>query len=89
MAYTFLLRHQMDHSLKQRLKILVVSDTSLQFVIEELRQVKSEGFQQEKVRTTLEGLRQECKTEKEEDRILELLDFVTGFCAPDNRIWEN
>ncbi|WP_417388325.1 hypothetical protein [Gimesia sp.] len=79
----------MNHALEQRLKLLVVSDTSLQFVIEELRQMKSEGFQQEVVRKTLEELRLECKTEKEEDRTLEVLDFVSGFCAPDNQVWEN
>jgi hypothetical protein len=78
----------MDESLKQRLKKLVSSETPLLSVVDELRQMKNEGFAQDAVQTALEGLRNESETEVEEDRILEVLDFVTGFCPPERGVWE-
>ncbi|MGF1583598.1 MAG: hypothetical protein ACFCD0_30135 [Gemmataceae bacterium] len=79
----------MDTSLNQRLKNLTSSDTTLLSVLEELRHMKDEGFEQEVVRSTLEDIRKESLTESEEDRILEVLDFVTGFCPPEKQVWEN
>ncbi len=77
----------MDERLKQHLRKLTSTNTPLLFAVEELRQMKNEGFEQEVVRNALEGLRKESRTELEEDRILEVLDFVTGFCPPERRIW--
>lgn len=79
----------MSISLKQRLKILISSDASLLFIVEELRQMKNEGFQQEVVRKTVEDLYKESMNELEEDRILEVLDLITGFCSPDKKVWDN
>ena len=77
----------MAESLKQRMKTLIASDVPLLSIVEELRQMKNEGFEQEVVENVLEDLRKESETESEEDRILEVLDFVTGFCSPDHQIW--
>jgi uncharacterized protein (UPF0335 family) len=77
----------MTGSLKQRIKTLIASEADLPSIVEELRQMKIEGFEQDVVRSVLEDLRTESQTESEEDRILEVLDFVTGFCAPDYQIW--
>lgn len=83
-----MLGNEMDESLKPRIKSLISSDASLFSILEELRRMKSEGFEQEVVRKALEDLRRESKSESEEDRILEVLDFVTGFCSPESRVWE-
>lgn len=79
----------MNEPLKQRLKKLISSDTALLSAVEELRQLRKEGFEQEVVRNALEDFRKESMSELEEDRILEVLDFVTGFCPPERKVWEN
>jgi hypothetical protein len=37
---------------------------------------------------TLEKIRQEYSDEPDEELILDLMDFVAGFCSIDQRIWE-
>ena len=37
---------------------------------------------------SLEKIRREQMEEPGEDRILELMDFVAGFCAQDQKIWD-
>lgn len=78
----------MDAILRQRLKRLISPEIALSLVVDELRQMKNDGFEQEVVRTALEDLRITCNTELEEDRILEVLDFVTGFCPPEMKVWD-
>jgi hypothetical protein len=46
------------------------------------------GGSQEEARKALEALRASAG-EDVEDRILELLDVVMGFCSPHQRIWED
>jgi hypothetical protein len=36
----------------------------------------------------LEKIRDEQREEPDEDCILELMDFVAGFCVQDQRIWD-
>jgi hypothetical protein len=48
--------------------------------------MKAQGVQQADVKHALDSLR--TNAEREEDRILEILDLVSGFCAPRLRIWE-
>lgn len=79
----------MSESLKQRIKILISSDASLLSIVEELRKMQNDGFKQDVVRKILEDIRKESKNDLEEDRILEVLDFVTGFCPPQYKVWDN
>jgi hypothetical protein len=53
-----------------------------------LREYKAEGLTQEAALATLEGLRAGLSDE-DEDRILEVMDFASGFCAPRFRVWES
>jgi hypothetical protein len=50
--------------------------------------MKAQGVQQADVKHALESLRTNAEREEDEDRILEILDLVNGFCAPRLRIWE-
>lgn len=50
-------------------------------------QYKRNGGTQQAAYLALEKIRHEQTEESEEDRILELMDFVAGFCAQDQRIW--
>lgn len=84
---TYAEREAVDPSLKQRLKTLVLSKASLLSIVDQLRQIKNEGIEQAAVHNALEDLRKDSQTESQEDRILEVLDFVTGYCSPANRVW--
>jgi len=67
------------------IKELVLSEASLKTKMNVLRSLKDAGATQESVRLSLEELREEMNFK--EDHILELLDFVCGFCSVEMRIW--
>jgi hypothetical protein len=48
----------------------------------------SDGGTQHAAYMTLEKIRAEQMEEPDEDRVLELMDFVAGFCAQDQKIWD-
>jgi len=50
--------------------------------------IQQNGGTQPAAYVTLEKIRHEQMEEPDEDLILELMDFVAGFCAPDQRIWD-
>lgn len=56
--------------------------------IDRLRLLQRNGVSQASVQHWLEELRAETDDELVEDRILEVLDVVTGFCSAENRVWE-
>ena len=61
---------------------------SLQMLRDIVCQYKQYGGTQQAAYITLEKIRDEQMEEPDEDRILELMDFVAGFCAQDQRIWD-
>ena len=71
--------------LKQKLKKIVKDDNSLGLKLEAIRALKESGAEQADVISCLEVLRQEFPDK--DDHILELLDFVSGFCSNHMRIW--
>ena len=46
------------------------------------------GGTQQAAYVALEKIRDEQMEEPDEDRILELMDFVAGFCAQAQKIWD-
>jgi hypothetical protein len=60
--------------------------TSLDGLTEVVRDFQSRGLSQAEATDSLGGLRASL-AEGDEDRILELLDVVTGWCSPRMRIW--
>lgn len=52
-----------------------------------LSQCKRRGLTAEEVAHALEQLRSSVTSESDEDRVLELLDVVRGFCAPHLKLW--
>jgi hypothetical protein len=72
--------------MRQELDALVRSKTPLVQVVEELRAFKDRGVTKDEMYHTLEILRQQAPDETAEDRILEVMDFVSGFCSEDKRI---
>jgi hypothetical protein len=74
--------------LKTDLEAALRSDSSLTSGWERLQHYKQSGGTREEALATLESMRDEATDEQTEDRILELMDFVAGFCLPHSRIWE-
>lgn len=73
--------------LKQSLTQQINSGHSDPLVLREcLVDFKNRGMDKECMYSTLEEMRAECD-EKTEDIILELMDFVTGFCRTELRIY--
>ncbi|MFJ8459101.1 hypothetical protein ACIQ57_08220 [Lysinibacillus xylanilyticus] len=54
-----------------------------------LKEYKDAGGKQNDAYAVLESLREAIKDDSYEDRILELLDVVVGFCSLHVRIWDN
>jgi len=74
-------------NLESEIKIALKQQASIQMLREIVCQHKQNGGTHHTVYVTLEKIRTEQKEEPVEDRILELMDFVAGFCAHDQRIW--
>ncbi len=78
----------MNAELKLKLEAAIRSDTPLADIVALLRQAKERGASQQEVYAFLEGLHQSAPDEATDDRILEVADFVAGFCSPQMRVWE-
>jgi hypothetical protein len=74
-------------NLKMDLQIGIKNALSLSELVGTLREFKREGGSQSEALEVLEALRNESTEEKSEDVLLELMDFVTGFCSPHMRLW--
>jgi hypothetical protein len=75
-------------NLESELTGALKKQASLQMLREIVYHYKQHGGTQQAAYVTLEKIRHEQIEESNEDRILELMDFVAGFCAPDQRIWD-
>lgn len=70
-----------------RLQAAVVSAGTLDAICEVLRDLKQSGATPAEIHATLEAMRDSARDEATEDRILEVLDIVDGWCRPQLRIW--
>ena len=75
-------------NLEGEIKGALKKQASLQMLREIVCQYKRNGGTQQAAYLALEKVRHEQMEEPDEDRILELMDFVAGFCAQDQRIWD-
>jgi hypothetical protein len=78
----------MSPDLENELKAAVKADLPLDQIVALLRRYKEQGITQAEVYAFLEGLHHAPANEAIDDRILEVADFVAGFCAPHMKIWE-
>jgi hypothetical protein len=58
-------------------------------IISTLREYRRPGVTREEVKHARVLLRNQPQDEATEDRILELVDIVSGFCAHDKTVWED
>ena len=75
-------------NLESAIKGALKKQVSLPMLREIVCQYKHSGGTQQAAYVTLEKIRHKQIEEPDEDRILELMDFVAGFCAQDQRIWD-
>ena len=78
----------MTGELKRRLESAILSGAPLEDIVSLLRGYRSHGVSQGEVYSFLEALRDRGSDRAAEDRILEVADFVAGFCSPHMRIWD-
>jgi len=70
------------------LEAAIWSQMPLQDVVALLRHLKQNGVTREEAYSFLESLRAKAPDEMTDDRILEVADFVAGFCSPHLAVWE-
>jgi hypothetical protein len=73
---------------RRKLEAAIWSGQPLEDIVNLLRQVKEAGIAQTEVYSFLEALRARPRSEAVDDRILEVADFVAGFCSPHVQVWE-
>ncbi len=76
-----------DYDKKLLLEIIKNQETSLLEIKEYLINLQNENVSQDELYSFLEELRSDAKTESEEDRILEIMDLVCGWCSLDLQIY--
>jgi hypothetical protein len=78
----------MNTELQHELEIAIKSLKPLDEIVTLLRRYKELGITQKEVYSFLETWHQSTPDEVTDDRILEVADFVAGFCAPHMKIWD-
>ena len=76
-----------DYDKKLLSEIIKNQETSLLGIKDHLINLQNENVSQDELYSLLEELRSDAKTESEEDRILEIMDLVCGWCSLDVKIY--
>lgn len=76
-----------DYDKKLLLEIIKNQEKSLLEIKEHLINLQNENVSQDELYSFLGKLRSDAKTEIEEDRILEIMDLVCGWCSLDLQIY--
>ena len=76
-----------DYDKKLLSEIIKNQEKSLLEIKEHLINLQNKNVSQDELYSFLEELRSDAKTESEEDRILEIMDLVCGWCSLDLQIY--
>ena len=74
--------------LAKELEGVITAGLPLRQIVSTLRAYRSQGITREEVQLALQALRNQAPDEAVEDRILEVMDIVSGFCSRENTVWE-
>lgn len=80
----------MLHKWKEKTLSLLKADAPLGKYHDILVRMKAEGIsaaEAEKLFTEIRGIMINEGNEEGEDRVLEVLDFLVGWCSPPDRVW--
>jgi hypothetical protein len=78
----------MNAEMRQELEAAINTDKPLDEIVALLRRYKEQGVTQGQVYSFLESLHRAAPDEATDDRILEVADFVAGFCASHMKVWD-
>jgi len=78
------LNAEQEHNLETAIK----TGKPLGEIVALLRQYKEQGITQDQVYSFLEAWHHKAPDEVTDDRILEVADFVAGFCASHMKVWD-
>lgn len=78
----------MNETISPELNELITGDQPLRRVASRLREFRDRGLTRIEARQIFEALRGRAADEAQEDRILEVLDIVAGFCSPELTVWD-
>ena len=76
-----------DQQIVEQLDTVIASGAPLGQIVNVLRQYREAGVAREEAMGALETLRSQAHDENREDRILEVMDIVSGFCSQENTVW--
>jgi hypothetical protein len=75
--------------LSEDLEKAISARLPLRQIVSNLREYRRAGITRDEVRFALESLRGRVRDEATEDRILEVMDIVTGFCPQEITVWDD
>jgi hypothetical protein len=78
-----------DLDIRHELEGFLASNEPIVEVLPHLRDYHARQIPQDFVLSILEQLRTSSKSEEDEDRILEVMDLVAGFCRSEDVVWDN
>ena len=79
----------MTQEMQHELENAIHSDMSLMDIVALLRRFRDQGLTRDAAYSFLEALALNTPDEAEQDRIDEVADFVSGFCSPHMKIWDD
>ncbi|WP_165069390.1 hypothetical protein [Paludisphaera rhizosphaerae] len=68
---------------------VIMAGHNLREIVSALRQYQRRGVTRQEIQLALEALRDQARDEAMEDRILEVMDIVSGFCSQENTVWDS
>ncbi len=78
-----------DQQIVEQLDTVIASNAPLGQIVNVLRKYREAGVAREEAMGALETLRSQAHDEIREDRILEVMDIVSGFCSVENTVWSD
>jgi hypothetical protein len=78
-----------DDPLLEGLQEIISAGVPLAQVVSTLREYRDQGASRREVYLALEALREKARDDETEDRILEVMDIVSGFCSPHLSVWSD
>jgi anthranilate phosphoribosyltransferase len=76
-----------DLDIRRELEDFLQGQSPLGEIVPLLKDYRSRGVTQDELLAMLEAMRRNAPSEEREDRILEVMDVVSGFCRAEFAIW--
>jgi hypothetical protein len=78
-----------NEHLLEELEGVISAQVPLRQIVSTFREYRHQGVTRQEVQSALESLRGRARDEATEDRILEIMDIVSGFCPRETTVWDD